>query len=93
MDDTGIFFCILRTESKILHQKGQECSVCKKAKRRLTIFLCANMVVDKVLIWKPLKPLCFKRVNKKTLPVEYHANRKAWMTSDTFETWLMKFGK
>ena len=47
MDETGIFFHILKTENKILHQKGQECSVCKKAKRRLTIFLCANMVGDK----------------------------------------------
>ena len=96
MDETGIFFCILRTENKILHHKGQEWSVCKKAKRRLTIFLCANMVGGKetpLVIWKPLKPLCFKCINKKTLPVEYHASRKAWMTSDTFETWLMKFGK
>ena len=32
-------------------------------------------------------------MNKKTLPVGYHANRKAWMTSGIFETWLEKFDK
>ena len=54
------------------------------------------MAGDKVtllVIWKSLKPCCFKRVNKKTLPVEYHANKKAWMTSGVFETWLKKFDK
>ena len=52
------------------------------------------MVGDKetpLVIWKPLNPRCFKRVNKKTLPVEYHANKKACMTSSIFETWLKKF--
>ena len=54
------------------------------------------MVGDKetpLVIWKTLNPRCFKRVNKKTLPVEYHANKKAWMTSGIFENWLKKFGK
>ena len=54
------------------------------------------MVGDKetpLVIWKTLNPRCFKRVNKKTLPVEYHANKKAWMTSGIFENWLKKFDK
>ena len=54
------------------------------------------MVGDKttpLVIWKSLNPHCFKRVNKKTLPVEYHANKKAWMTSGILETWLKKFDK
>ena len=94
MDKTGLFF--RTTEDKTLHQKGQECSDGKKAKMRLTISLCTNMVGDKetpLVIWKTLNPRCFKRVNKKTLPVEYHANKKAWMTSGIFETWLKKFDK
>ena len=94
MDETGLFFHT--TEDKTLHQKGQECSGGKKAKMRLTISLCTNMVGDKetpLVIWKSLKPHCFKRVNKKTLPVEYHANKKVWMTSGIFETWLKKFDK
>ena len=79
-----------------MHQKGQECSGGEKAKMRLTISLCTNMVVDKetpLVIWKPLNPHCFKLVNKNILPVEYHANKKAWMTSGIFETWLKKFDK
>ena len=54
------------------------------------------MVGDKetpLVIWKSLNPRCFKRVNKKTLPVEYHTNKKAWVTSGIFETWLKKFDK
>ena len=79
-----------------MHQKGQECSGGKKAKTQLFISLCTNMVGDKetpLVIWKSLNPHCFKRVNKKTLPVEYHANKKAWMTSVIFKTWLKKFDK
>ena len=94
MDETGLFFHT--TEDKTLHQKGQECSGGKKAKMRLTISFCKNMVGDKetpLVNWKSLNPRCFKRVNKKTLPVEYHANKKAWMTSGIFETWLKKFDK
>ena len=82
-----------------LHQKGQECSGGKKAKMRLSISLCTNMVGDKetpLVIWKSLNPRCFKRVNKKTLLVEYYANKKAWMTSVIFEnfekfccSWIM----
>ena len=89
MDETGLFF--LTTEDKTLHQKGQGCSGGKKSKIQLTISLCANMVGDKetpLVIWKSLNHLCFKRVNRKALPVEYHANKKAWMTSGIFETWL-----
>ena len=71
MDETGLFF--RTTEDKTLHQEGQECSGGKKAKMRLTISLCTNMVGDKetpLVIWKSLNPRCFKCVNKKTLPVE-----------------------
>ena len=45
MNETGLFFCT--TEDKTLHQKGQEFSGGKKAKMRLTISLCTNIVVDK----------------------------------------------
>ena len=57
MNETGPFFRI--TEDKTLYQKGQECSGGKKAKIRLTIYFCTNMVGDKetpLLIWKSLNP-------------------------------------
>ena len=44
MNKTGPFFHT--TEDKTLHQKGQECSGGKKAKIRLTISFCKNMVGD-----------------------------------------------
>ena len=77
MDETGLFFHT--TEKKTLHQKGQKCSGGKKENMRLTISLSTNMVGDKetsLLIRKSLNPPCFKGVNKKTLPAEYHANKK-----------------
>ena len=54
------------------------------------------MVGDKetsLVIRKSLNPRHFKSVNKKIFPVEYQANKKAWMTSGIFETWLKKFDK
>ena len=92
MNETGLFF--RTTEDKTFHQKGQECSGGKRTKMWLTISLCTNMVGDKetpLVIWKSLNPCCFKCVNKKTLPVEYHTNKEARMTSGIFETWLKKF--
>ena len=47
--------------------------------------------VDKLpllVIGKAMKPRCFKNVN--TLPLDYTANKKAWMTDSIFENWLQK---
>ena len=43
------------------------------------------------VIGKSIKPRCFKNV--KTLPVEYTANKKAWMMATTFTDWLLKSDK
>jgi hypothetical protein len=63
------------------------------------LMICCNVMVcdgnmtgtDKfklLVIGKSQKPRCFKNV--KFLPVQYFANKKAWMTSVLFETWLLK---
>jgi hypothetical protein len=44
-----------------------------------------------LVIGKYEKPRPFQRA--KRLPVEYKANRKAWMTSILFDEWLLKFDK
>jgi hypothetical protein len=44
--------------------------------------------VSFLVIGKYAKPRVFKRA--KRLPVEYRANRKAWMTSTLFDEWLLK---
>ena len=64
------------------------------SKERVTCLVCASMAGEKVsllVIGKYANPRAFKRANR--LPVEYRANRKAWMTSTLFDEWLLKFDK
>ena len=92
-DETGIFFICL--PDKTLDFKGAICTGGKKAKDRLTVLVAANMSVKEKLplfvIGKTAKPRCFNNV--KSLPVDYAANKKAWMTSDLFVSWLRKLDK
>ena len=44
-----------------------------------------------LVIGKSLRPRCMKNV--KNLPVDYTANKKAWMTSTIFENWLRKLDR
>jgi hypothetical protein len=89
-DETGLFFQSLPNRSLV--QKGESCSGGKESKNRLTVLVCANMSgCDKVplfVIGRSLKPRCFKGV--KSLPCQYTANKKAWMTGDLFTEWLRK---
>jgi hypothetical protein len=62
------------------------------SKNRLTVLMYVNRTgIDKKILFfigKSQTPRCFKNV--KNLPVEYAANKKAWMTSDTFQQYLTK---
>ena len=44
-----------------------------------------------LVIGKFAKPWCFK--NPHSIPVQYEANKRAWMVSDIFSSWLSKLGK
>ena len=44
-----------------------------------------------LVIGKAANPRCFKNV--KSLPVQYHANRKTWMTSEIFVSWVKEIDK
>ncbi|XP_037515168.1 tigger transposable element-derived protein 6 [Rhipicephalus sanguineus] len=44
-----------------------------------------------LIIGKALKPRCFKNI--RTLPAEYTANSKAWMTREIFKQWLIKLDR
>ncbi|KII62654.1 hypothetical protein RF11_04829 [Thelohanellus kitauei] len=63
-----------------------------KAMERITVLCCTNMSgTDKrklLIIGKSARPRCFKGPRMEGLPVEYHANKKAWMTSEIFRNWL-----
>ena len=85
-DKTCIFYKCLPDKS--LSLKSEKCTEEKKAKERMTAMVAANMSSTEKLplmvIGKSLKPRCFKNV--KNLPVEYTANKKAWVTSTFFNT-------
>jgi hypothetical protein len=80
-DESGLFFRAL--PNKTFNLRGQKCTGGKQSKVRLTIMTCANedgsQRLPLLVIGKSAKPRCFKNVKK--LPVEYTANKKAWMTS------------
>lgn len=89
-DETGLFFKL--TPEKTLKFKGEKCVGGKLSKDRITVLVASSMAGEKrklLVIGKAKKPRCFKNV--KSLPVDYEANRKAWMTSDIFEKVLRKW--
>nr|XP_002735168.1 PREDICTED: tigger transposable element-derived protein 6-like [Saccoglossus kowalevskii] len=92
-DETGLFFRLM--PNKTLSFKNDVCSGGKTSKERLTVMLCANMdgseKLKPLVIGKSKNPRCFKNV--KSLPVDYKANKKAWMVSDLFIEWLHKLDK
>lgn len=79
VDETGLFWKLL--PSKTLTFKGDRCTSGKKSKERITVLVGSNMDGSEKLplfvIGKSLKPRCFKNA---TIPVDYTANSKAWMT-------------
>ena len=90
LDETGLFYKL--KPDKILEFKGHKCSAGKKSKECLTVLVGASMVGEKLpllVIGKVKSPRCFKGV--RNLPLEYTANRNAWMTGDIFEDYLKKW--
>lgn len=100
-DEAAVFF--KQVPNRTFLVQGSSKSGSKLEKSRITIFLGCNMDgTDKV---KPLvighskNPHCFKRLtvsttkkkNKLSLPVEYYANKKAWMTKSIFTDFMIKF--
>ena len=67
----------------------------KKAMDSVTVLCCSNMPgTDKqklLVIGKSTKPRCFKGIKMESLPVQYYANKNAWMTSGIFKNWLMSW--
>jgi DDE superfamily endonuclease/Tc5 transposase DNA-binding domain len=89
-DETGFFYRCLPNETYGF--KNEQCHGGKKSKERLTVMVCANMSgtekCELLVIGKSRSPRCFKNV--RSLPVQYEANKNAWMTSVLFEKWLLK---
>ena len=92
-DETGLFWKCL--SDKTLSLKGDKCSGGKRSKDRVTVLVCANMSGSEKLpllvIGRFAKPRCFK--NARSIPVQYEANKKAWMVSELFSSWLLKLDR
>lgn len=67
----------------------------KKAKERITFMPCANAdgseKLELMVIGKARNPRCFQKKSGQELGFDYHANQKAWMTTDLFFQWLARF--
>ncbi|XP_060788774.1 tigger transposable element-derived protein 4-like [Neoarius graeffei] len=89
-DKTGLFYMMLPENA--LGFTGETVHGGKQKKTRITLLVTANMGgSDKLpmfVIGKSQKPRAFKGCRQ--IPLEYTANKKAWMTSHLFEEWLKK---
>lgn len=92
-DETGLYY--RATPDGSLCFKHESIAGSKKGMDRITILCCVNASgTDKkklLVIGKSKKPRCFQKIALQKLPVEYHANKNAWMTSAIFTDWLQRW--
>ncbi|XP_037781011.1 tigger transposable element-derived protein 4-like [Penaeus monodon] len=92
-DESALFYKLLPNKSLVM--KGDTCHGGKRPKGRLTFMACTNMdgsdKVELLVVGRVWKPRCFKNV--KNIPLDYHANNKAWMTSNLFTQWSKKLDR
>jgi hypothetical protein len=89
-DETGLFY--RQMPRKCLIQKGDKSKGGKLIQGKIVLF-CRSATGEKL---KPLvngtaaHPPAFKEqwIDTTHLPVDWHLNRKAWMTQTIFEKWL-----
>ena len=85
MDEMGLFYRSLPDKS--LAVCGTETHGGRHSKERVTVVLCCSMtgeVFKTLIIGKSRQSHCFQNVNVAALPVTWHYNKKAWMTSVLF---------
>ena len=94
-DESALFYECLPNHTMTF--KSDDCSGGKRSKVRITLLFCCNMSgSDKrrlLVIGKYSQPRCFKNVEIRHLPVEYVANKKAWMTAEIWNRWLVSFDR
>lgn len=66
----------------------------KMQKDRITVMVCANASGEHrlplLVIGKSKKPRAFKNINLNALPVNYYAQKSAWMDKTIFNEWFHK---
>ena len=91
VDETGCHWRALPDRG--LGQVKVSCKGGKKSKNRVTVAFFANatgMKEKPMVIYKSAKPCCFKRIDKKNLPVSYYNQGKAWMSGEIMYSILNK---
>ena len=94
VDETGVFWQALPDRG--FGQKGKQCYGGKKSKKRVTLafFVTASGKKEKpVFIWKSETQRCLRRFDKSVLPVDYFAQKKAWMTGEILDAVLTKLNR
>ena len=90
-DETGLNFRLL-PDSTLATAFEKSADGWKKSKERVTVNACANasgtIKLPLQLIGKAKRPRCFQRVNMDLLPVQYFAQKIAWMNTDIFLEWF-----
>ncbi|CAM6113231.1 unnamed protein product [Calypogeia fissa] len=94
VDETGLFYKL--QPNKTLRDsavKGQ-----KKDKTQITVGLCANMdgsiKAPPLIIHKSKNPRTFasRRIKRpNNLGITWYSNKKAWMTGEVFQDWMLRF--
>lgn len=90
-DETGLFWKL--SPENTLAFKAEKCHGGKCAKDRVTVVVGASMMGEKLpllIIGKSENPRAFRN---KHVPLDYMSNRKAWMTSALFETYIRKIDR
>lgn len=90
-DETGLFYKALPTRT-LASCTEKFASGFKMQKQRLTLLVCANASgkhrLPLAVIGKSKKPRCFKQLNVNALPVNYYAQKNAWMNRTIFADWF-----
>lgn len=90
-DETGLYYKALPTKTLAAFSEKYAPGY-KMQKQRVTAMVCSNASgnhrLPLLLIGTAKKPRCFKGINMKTLPVNYYAQKNAWMTQAIFSDWF-----
>ncbi|XP_049514014.1 tigger transposable element-derived protein 6-like [Dermacentor silvarum] len=91
-DETALAFFYQLLPDKTMNFKGDKCKGGKKSRLRVLVLFCCNSTgtekLKPLVIGKSAKPRCLKNVV--SLPCDYRANKKAWMTRELFTQWLLQ---
>lgn len=90
-DETGLIYKALPTKT-LAALSEKYAPGYKMQKQRVTAMVCANASgnnrIPLLLIGTAKKPRCFTKMNMNALPVNYYAQKNAWMTQAIFTDWF-----